>query len=340
MGHGARHEQRAILEVVRRRQAQRLATTASTGTRPPIPDKTAIIWVPELEDDETVHISYGELLRRVNEFAALLQGLRRPEGRRPGHAAHADGPRAAVTMLACARLGVIHSAGIRRILAAMPAARASPTPAAVSSSPWTAITGPASMTDHKVKADEAIAEAARQGQEVDKVLVWRRHAGEYASQPRRWSTAGTSSSTRSSASTRARRSTPVSHACRGAAVPDVHQRHHRPAEGRAAQHRRLHVLRGRDLEVLPGHPPRRRVLVPGRHRLDHRPLLHRLRAAGARHDHGDLRGRAELSRRRAAVADRREARRQHLPHLADRRSGCCARSARTSRPSTTTTSST
>jgi acetyl-CoA synthetase len=35
--------------------------------------------------------------------------------------------------------------------------------------------------DHKVKADEAVAEAAKQGQEVDKVLVWRRHAGEYAS---------------------------------------------------------------------------------------------------------------------------------------------------------------
>ena len=56
----------------------------------------------------------------------------------------------------------------------------------------------------------------------------------------------------------------------------------------------------------------------GRHRLDHRPLLHRLRAAGARHHDRDLRGRAQLSRRRAAVADRGEARREHLPHLAHR----------------------
>jgi acetyl-CoA synthetase len=39
-----------------------------------------------------------------------------------------------------------------------------------------------SLTDHKVKADEAVAEAAKQGQEVDKVLVWRRHPGQYASQ--------------------------------------------------------------------------------------------------------------------------------------------------------------
>ena len=106
------------------------------------------------------------------------------------------------------------------------------------------------------------------------------------------------------------------HAGRGAAVPDVHQRHHRPPEGLPAQHRRLPVLRGRHVQVLPGHPPGRRVLVHGRHRLDHRPLLHRLRAAGAGHDHGDLRGRAQLPRRRAAVADRGEARGEHLPHLA------------------------
>src|SRR5262249_61804489 len=39
-----------------------------------------------------------------------------------------------------------------------------------------------SLTDHKVKADEAVEEAARQGQEVDQVLVWRRHPGRYASQ--------------------------------------------------------------------------------------------------------------------------------------------------------------
>ncbi|HXZ70642.1 MAG TPA: acetyl-coenzyme A synthetase N-terminal domain-containing protein, partial [Streptosporangiaceae bacterium] len=43
------------------------------------PDKTAIVFVPELESDEHVHISYAELLRQVNEFAALLRdslGLR------------------------------------------------------------------------------------------------------------------------------------------------------------------------------------------------------------------------------------------------------------------------
>ena len=38
------------------------------------------------------------------------------------------------------------------------------------------------MTDHKVKADEALDVAAKEGQDVDKVLVWRRRPGQYASQ--------------------------------------------------------------------------------------------------------------------------------------------------------------
>ena len=38
------------------------------------------------------------------------------------------------------------------------------------------------MTDHKVKADEALAVAAKEGQDVDQVLIWRRRPGQYASQ--------------------------------------------------------------------------------------------------------------------------------------------------------------
>src|SRR5260221_3260040 len=43
------------------------------------PGKTAIVFVPELESDEHVRISYAELLGQVNEFAAVLRdslGLR------------------------------------------------------------------------------------------------------------------------------------------------------------------------------------------------------------------------------------------------------------------------
>src|SRR5215470_17629223 len=144
------------------------------------PDKTAIIWVPELEDDETVYISYGELLRRVNEFAALLTDF---AGLKTGDRVTLHMPMVpelAITMLACARLGVVHSqvfggfsgnaCGTRiadsgsRVLITMDGYYRS-----------------GMLTDHKVKADEAVAEAHNQGQEVDQVLVWRRQPGQYAS---------------------------------------------------------------------------------------------------------------------------------------------------------------
>jgi len=73
------------------------------------PDKTAIIFVPELESDDHVKISYAELLRQVNEFAAVLRdslGLKTGD-RVTLHMPMV--PELPVTMLACARLGVIHS---------------------------------------------------------------------------------------------------------------------------------------------------------------------------------------------------------------------------------------
>jgi acetyl-CoA synthetase len=145
------------------------------------PDKDALIWVPEPESDEMVHISYADLYRRVNEFAAVLRDF---AGLKTGDRVTLHMPMVPelpVTMLACARLGIIHSqvfggfsgnaCGTRiadsgsRILITMDGYFRS-----------------GDIVDHKVKADEAIAEALRQGQEVDKVLVWRRHPGQYASQ--------------------------------------------------------------------------------------------------------------------------------------------------------------
>jgi acetyl-CoA synthetase len=145
------------------------------------PQKDAIIWIPEPESSDAVHISYGELLAQVNEFAALLEDF---AGLKAGDRVTLHMPMVPelpITMLACARLGVVHSqvfggfsgnaCGTRiadsgsRVLITMDGYYRS-----------------GDLVDHKVKADEALAEAARQGQDVDKVLVWRRHAGEYASQ--------------------------------------------------------------------------------------------------------------------------------------------------------------
>ncbi|HTX82484.1 MAG TPA: acetate--CoA ligase [Streptosporangiaceae bacterium] len=144
------------------------------------PDKTAVIWVPELEDDETLHISYGELLRRVNEFAALLSDFAelKTGDRVTLHMPMV--PEAVVTMLACARLGVIHS----QVFGGFSGNACGTRIADSGSRVLITMDGyyrAGSMGDHKFKADEAVAEAARQGQEVDKVLVWRRKAGEYQS---------------------------------------------------------------------------------------------------------------------------------------------------------------
>jgi acetyl-CoA synthetase len=144
------------------------------------PDKTAVIWVPELEDDETLSISYGELLRRVNEFAALLSDF---AGLKTGDRVTLHMPmvpEAIVTMLACARLGVIHS----QVFGGFSGNACGTRIADSGSRVLITMDGyyrAGGMQDHKVKADEAIAEAARQDQEVDKVLVWRRKAGEYQS---------------------------------------------------------------------------------------------------------------------------------------------------------------
>ena len=78
---------------------------------------------------------------------------------------------------------------------------------------------------------------------------------------------------------------------RAPAVPDVHVGHDREAEGHRAHDRRL-SRRRRDHAPLGLRPQTRHghVLVRRRHRLDHRPQLHRLRPAVQRRDLGDVRG--------------------------------------------------
>jgi acetyl-CoA synthetase len=144
------------------------------------PDKTALIFVPELESDEHVHISYAELLGQVNEFAALLRDF---AGLKAGDRVTLHMPMVPelpVTMLACARLGVVHS----QVFGGFSGNACGTRIADSGSRVLITMDGyyrAGSMTDHKVKADEAVAEARNQGQQVDQVLVWRRRPGQYAS---------------------------------------------------------------------------------------------------------------------------------------------------------------
>jgi acetyl-CoA synthetase len=144
------------------------------------PDKAAFIWVPEPEDAEVQELSYSELLKRVNEFAALLRDF---AGVETGDRVTFHLPMVLelpVSMLACARLGVIHSEVFGGFSGTACGGRIADSQSKI----LVTMDGyyrNGELIDHKAKADEALEEARKEGQEVDKVLVWRRHPGEYSS---------------------------------------------------------------------------------------------------------------------------------------------------------------
>jgi len=136
-------------------------------------NKAALIFVPEPEQDWHQAITYQELWARVNEVAAMLRDF---AGLKTGDRVTLHlpmVPELPITMLACARLGVIHSevfggfsgeaCGIRvadsqsRVLITMDGYYRS-----------------GKLIDHKANADIAATVAEKNGQRIDKVLVWRR----------------------------------------------------------------------------------------------------------------------------------------------------------------------
>jgi len=143
-------------------------------------NKAAFIWVPEPEDQLTQTITYQELYKRVNEFAALLRdfcGLKQGD-RVTFHLPMV--PDLPVSMLACARLGVIHSEVFGGFSGAACGGRIADSGSRILIT-MDGYYRNGELLDHKIKAEEAIAAAKKEGAEVDKVLVWRRHPGKYAS---------------------------------------------------------------------------------------------------------------------------------------------------------------
>jgi acetyl-CoA synthetase len=143
-------------------------------------NKAALIWVPEPEAEETKAITYQELYKRVNEFAALLRGF---GGVKVGDRVTFHMPMVPdlpVSMLACARLGVIHN----QVFGGFSGTACGGRMADSGSTILVTMDGyyrNGELIDHKAKADEAIAAARELGLEVEKVLVWRRHPGQYSS---------------------------------------------------------------------------------------------------------------------------------------------------------------
>ena len=147
---------------------------------PKYKNKTALHFVPELETEAIQHITYQELYVKVNEFAMVLKdfcGLKRGDRVTLHMPMVAELP---ITMLACARLGIIHSQVFSGFSGKACADRI------VDSQSHVLITMDAyyrggKLLDHKEKADTAVAEAEADGQKVDKVLIWERYPGKYSS---------------------------------------------------------------------------------------------------------------------------------------------------------------
>jgi acetyl-CoA synthetase len=143
-------------------------------------NKTAIHFVPELEEEKIEHITFQELYVRVNEFAAVLRDF---AGLKAGDRVTLHMPMSAelpITMLACARLGVIHSEVFGGFSGKASADRIVDSQSRVliiMDSYYRA----GNLLNHKENADIAVDLAEKDGQKVDKVLVWQRYPGKASS---------------------------------------------------------------------------------------------------------------------------------------------------------------
>src|SRR5678815_683855 len=84
-------------------------------------------------------------------------------------------PELPITMLACARLGVIHSVvfgGFSGEAAGLRAADSGSRVMVYADGYYRS----GKIIDHKASADIAVETAAKEGQKIEKVLVWRRYA--------------------------------------------------------------------------------------------------------------------------------------------------------------------
>jgi acetyl-CoA synthetase len=143
-------------------------------------NKAALIFVPEPEDEPIYAVTYQELFTRVNEVAAVLRdfcGLQTGD-RVTIHMPMI--PELPITMLACARLGIIHSVvfgGFSGEAAGLRAADSGSRVMIYTDGYYRN----GKLIDHKASADIALDVAEKEGTKVEKVLVWRRHPGQYLS---------------------------------------------------------------------------------------------------------------------------------------------------------------
>ncbi|MCZ6528867.1 MAG: acetate--CoA ligase [Chloroflexi bacterium] len=147
---------------------------------PKYKNKAAILYVPEPEHEPHLALTYQELYVRVNELAVLLRDF---AGLKAGDRVTLHMPMVPelpITMLACARLGIIHS----EVYGGFSGTACGERIADSGSRVLITIDGyyrSGKLLDHKENADIAVKVAEEQGQTVEKVLVWRRYPGKYVS---------------------------------------------------------------------------------------------------------------------------------------------------------------
>jgi len=144
-------------------------------------NKAAIIYVPEPEHEPHVVLTYQELYARVNEVASLLRHFAGLEAGDRVTLHMPMVPELPITMLACARLGVVHS----QVYGGFSGRACGERIADSGSRVVITIDGyyrNGNLLDHKEKSDIAVKVAEEEGQTVDKVLVWRRYPDQYVSE--------------------------------------------------------------------------------------------------------------------------------------------------------------
>ena len=199
-------------------------------------------------------------------------------------------PELAIAMLACARIGAVHSVIFGGFSAEAIADRNNDAQAKAvitADGGWRR----GKQLPLKANVDEALAKSPTV-QALHRLQAWR-HAGDTCKPGRDLWWHELMAKAQRRLPRRAARQ-------RDAAVHPLHQRLDRKAEGHQAHDGRLQPVRQEDVRV--GLRPSRRghLLVYGRLRLGHRAQLRRLWPALGRRDGADVRRRAELARRRTA----------------------------------------
>ena len=234
-----------------------------------LPDRanqTAIIWEGD-DPKDSKHITYQELHDEVCRMANILRNRNVEKGDRVTIYMPMI-PEAAYAMLACARIGAVHSVVFGGFSPDSLAGRIEDCKSNVVITADEGLRG-GRKVPLKANTDAAIAESGRR-RSCHRGQAHRR-TGQHGAGARRLVPRGGGG--------RDQRMPVRGDERGGPAVHPLHLRLDRQAEGRAAHHRRLHGLHLDHASIRVRLSRRRHLLVHRRRRLGHRPQLHSLWAA-------------------------------------------------------------